>query len=113
MKITIETKETGVNGYFEIVNQLNKLVEKHWRTLFEGAVRLRKHINEDYYAPERIQINKTRLHYYQGVKYADGWKYSYPAPPTKEQLVQTVKDIQTLFDAAAENIKPPFTLTIK
>ena len=69
-------------------------------------------IPKDYYAPKRVQIGNTRLHEYQGLKYADGHKYNDRSAPSESQLKKTVKDIQSLIDAAAENIPAPFSIVI-
>lgn len=110
--LSIVTKNVGQNGFFDLRNQMDEFVEENFALLYEGAVRLGCEIQEDYYAPERVQIGNTRLHASQGLKYADGHKYSDDAAPSESQLKQTVKDLQTLIDAAAENIPAPFTIKI-
>lgn len=110
--LTIKTKTVGQNGFFDLRNQMNKFVHDNFALLYEGAVRLGLEIEADYYAPERVQIGNTRLHGSRGLKYADGHKYSYDAAPSEAQLRQTAKDLQTLIDAASENIPAPFTLNI-
>ena len=110
LKLTI--KPVGQNGLFDLRGQMDKFVQSNFELLYEGAVRLGCEIPADYYAPRRVQIRETRLHESQGLKYADGHKYSNDAAPTESQLRQTVKDIQTLIDAAAEVIPTPFTLNI-
>ena len=112
MKIFIETKKIGKNQRFEILSALSKVVEEHWDTLYEGAVRLGVNIEKDSYAPQRMQINNTRLHADYGVKYADGHKYSNPIAPTEQQLKQTAADIQALFDSAAIEVKTSLKLTL-
>jgi uncharacterized protein YpiB (UPF0302 family) len=74
---------------------------------YEGAVRLDCHIGSDYYAPKRVQLNDTRLHANQGLKYADGHKWD-----ADEELRKTVIDLQTLIDEASKDIPAPFTLEI-
>lgn len=110
--LTITLKAEGKNGFFELRNQLNDFVKENFNLLHEGAVRLGYAIEADYYAPARIQINNTRLHAYLNLKYADGHKYSDYQAPTEKQLRQTIKDIQTLIDAAAQVIPSPFTINI-
>ncbi len=110
--LTINTKTVGQNGFFDLRNQMNEFVKSNFNILYEGAVRLGCEISADYYAPRRIQIGNTRLHASQGLKYADGHKYSDDAAPSESQLRQTVKDLQTLIDAASEVIPAPFTLNI-
>ena len=110
--LTLTIKPIGQNGFFDLRNQLNEFVRSNFGILYEGAVRLGCEISADYYAPERVQIGNTRLHASQGLKYADGHKYSDDAAPTESQLRQTVNDLQTLIDAAAENIPAPFSLNI-
>lgn len=110
--LSIVTKPVGQNGFFDLRNQMNEFVRANFDILYEGAVRLGCEIPADYYAPERVQIGNTRLHARQGLKYADGHKYSDDAAPSEEQLRQTVKDLQALIDAASEVIPPPFILNI-
>ena len=109
---TLKTKTVGQNGFFDLRNQMDKFVLSNFGLLYEGAVRLGCAISADNYAPERVQIGNTRLHASLGLKYADGHKYSDDAAPSERQLRQTVKDLQTLIDAAAEVIPAPFTLNI-
>ncbi len=110
--LTINTKNVGQNGFFDLRNQMNKFVKSNFDILYEGAVRLGCEISADYYAPERVQIGNTRLHASMGLKYADGHKYSDDAAPSESQLRQTVKDLQSLIDAASEIIPAPFILNI-
>lgn len=110
--LTINTKTVGQNGFFDLRNQINEVVKSNFGILYEGAVRLGCEISSDCYAPERVQIGNTRLHASQGLKYADGHKYSDDAAPSENQLRQTVKDLQTLIDAASEVFPAPFTLNI-
>ena len=110
--LTLTTKPIGLNGFFNLRWELNKFVKSNFDLLYEGAVRLGYAIPADYYAPDRVQIYNTRLHAVQGLKYADGHKYTDDVAPTEAQLRQTVKDLQALIDAAAENVPAPFTLNI-
>lgn len=110
--LTIKTKTVGQNGSFDLRNQMGEFVNSSFALLYEGAVRLGCEIPADYYAPDRVQIGNTRLHASMGLKYADGHKYSDYAAPSESQLRQTVKDLQTLIDAASEVIPAPFTLNI-
>jgi hypothetical protein len=110
--LSIVTKTVGQNGFFDLRNQMNEFVKSNFGILYEGAVRLGCAISADYYAPERVQVGNTKLHANQGLKYADGHKYSDDAAPSENQLRQTVKDLQTLIDAASEIIPPPFILNI-
>ena len=110
--LTIITKTVGQNGLFDLRNQMNEFAKCNFGLLYEGAVRLGYEISADYYAPERVQIGNTRLHESMGLKYADGHKYSDDGAPSENQLRQTVKDLQTLIDAASENITAPFVLHI-
>jgi hypothetical protein len=112
MEKTITVKGLGENGFWVIREQLNDFVVENFDLLYEGACRLGVNIPEDYYAPKRVQINGTRLHCNQNLKYASGHKYSDDIAPTEEQLLATVTDIQALLDAAGENIPAPFTLKI-
>ena len=111
--LIIKTKTVGQNGLFDLRSQINELVKTNFNLLYEGSLRIGCGIAADYYAPERVQIGSTRLHRSQGLKYADGHKYSDDAAPTECQLRQTVKDLQSLIDAAAEEIPAPFTLKIE
>lgn len=112
-KLVIEVKPIGKNGLKELRNQLDKFVKENFDLLYEGAIRLGLNIPADYYAPRRVQINHTRLHQASGLKIADGHhKYHDDAAINEDQLRQTVADLQQLIDAAAENIKPPFSIQI-
>ena len=110
--LTLTIKTIGSNGLFDLRDQLNKFVRSNFYLLYEGAIRIGCEIPADYYAPERVQIGETRLHAVQGLKYADGHKYSNESAPSESQLRQTVKDLQSLINAASENIPAPFTLNI-
>ena len=110
--LIIKSKTVGQNGFFDLRNQMNEFVKNNFALLYEGAVRLGCEIPADYYAPERVQIGETRLHASKGLKYADGHKYSDSAAPSEIQLKKTIKDLQTLIDAASEHIPAPFTLNI-
>lgn len=110
--LTINTKTVGQNGFFDLRNQMDEFVSRNFGLLYEGALRLGCAIAADYYAPERVQIGNTRLHALVGLKYADGHKYNDECAPSESQLRQTVKDLQTLIDAASEVIPAPFTLNI-
>ena len=110
--LTLNMGSVGSNGFWEIRNQLNKFVETNFDALYEGATRLGMNIPRDYYAPERVQIKGTRLHEEQGLKYADGHKYSDENAPTEAQLRQTVEDLRCLITAATEDIVAPFVLNI-
>lgn len=110
--LKITTKIIGQNGYFDLRDQIDEFVNSNFGLLYKGAVRLGCEIPYDDYAPQRVQIGRTRLHASIGLKYADGHKYSDDAAPTETQLRQTVADIQKLIDAASEVIPAPFTLNI-
>ncbi len=81
--------------------------------IFLGAERLGFSIWSDSYAPERVQINDTRLHFHIGVKYANGWKYSSLVGPTDEDIIQTVSDIQQLIDEGVKEVGTTLTLEVK
>lgn len=110
--LTLTIKTIGSNGLFDLRDQLNSFVLNNFGLLYEGAIRMGCEISADYYAPERVQIGNTRLHANKGLKYADGHKYSNGAAPSEIQLKNTIKDLQTLIDAASEHIPAPFTLNI-
>jgi len=110
--LTLTIKTIGQNGFFELRDQLNSFVRNKFELLYEGAIRMGCEIPADYYAPKRVQIGNTRLHALQGLKYADGHKYSDSAAPSEIQLKNTIKDLQTLIDAASEHIPAPFILNI-
>jgi len=111
-ELKLNVKGVGKDGFIEIRDKISKFVEDNFDILYVGAVRLNKFIERDYFAPRRIQINNTRLHECQGLKYADGHKYNSCFSPTEEQLRNTVKDIQMLLDVAGEDIPAPFELKI-
>jgi hypothetical protein len=106
-------EKVGENQFWLLRGQLDNLVKQNFDLLYEGAVRLGFNIEADYYAPQRVQINNTRLHTSQHLKYADGHKYDYDNAPTASQIENTVNDLQTLLNAASENISAPFTIEIK
>lgn len=109
---TLTVKTVGQNGLFDLRDQMDEFVRENFELLYEGAVRLGCNIPADCYAPRRVQIGETRLHRRQGLKYADGHRYSAEGAPTEGQLRQTIKDLQTLIDAASEVIPAPFILNI-
>ena len=111
-ELTLTVKEIGTNEFNILRNMLNTFVKQNFDLLYEGACRLGHNISADYYAPRRIQINDTRLHKGQSLKYADGHKYDSEVSISAEQLRQTVKDLQTLIDSASEEIKAPFIIQI-
>ena len=110
LKLTV--KEIGKDDFLDMRNQLNDFVHENWQLLYEGASRLGKQIGADYYAPKRVQINNTRLHLWEGLKYADGHKYTDDHSPTEENLKNTVLDLQELIDAAATPSTAAFELKI-
>jgi len=113
MKENLTLKTIGQNGPANIRSQLDEFVQKNFNLFYEGAVRLGCNIPADYWAPERVQINNTRLHARQGLKYGAGHKYTEDKSPTEAQLRQTIKDLQALIDTAAKDIPAPFTLNIE
>ncbi len=110
--LILKSAEIGENGFWALRNQLNDFVKENFALLYEGAVRICCNIEDDYYAPRRVQINNTRLHELTGLKYADWHKFSSDYAPTEKQLRQTIKDIQILINAAADVIPAPFSLKI-
>ena len=104
LKLEIITKKVGKNGLLDLRSQLNEFVKNNFSNLYEGAIRLNCAIPSDYYAPKRVQIGKTRLHFRIGLKYADGHKYDQDAAPNECQLRQTVQDLQVLINAASEKL---------
>ena len=106
-------KEAGLSELSQERKVLNDIVKDNWGLLFEGATRLGVHIEADYYAPDRVQINGTRLHNSQGLKYADGHKYDSYRDITEAQLINTVQDIQVLIDAASEVVKCSFKIKVE
>ena len=110
--VTLTCNGIGENGFMDLRKQLSEFVAENFNILYEGAMRLNLNISEDYYAPRRIQINATRLHANQSLKIADGHHIKDDWFPSEKQLIQTVKDIQTLLDAAGEDIPAPFQISI-
>ena len=102
----------GSNGFNELRDELNLFVHNNFEQLYAGAVRLDCHIPSDYYAPNRIQINNTRLHMQTGLKIADGHRYDVDDIISEDQLRNTIADIQELLNAAARTIPAPFQLKI-
>lgn len=105
-------KKPGRNGLVELRNQLDHFVSKNFDLLYEGASRLGLAIPADHYAPRRVRINETSIHETKGLVYASRHNKNSPTDPTSLQLRKTIRDIQTLIDAASEVIPPPFTLNI-
>lgn len=111
-KFTLTTKEIGRNGLHDLRDQTDWFVQENFELLYEGAIRLGLVESTGCHGPKKIRINHTRLHEGVGLEYACGHKYDTDAAPTKYQLSQTIKDIQSLIDAAAINVPAPFTLKI-
>ncbi len=110
--IKLESTEIGNNEIWSQFDEISEFVLENWNLLYEGAVRLNKNIETDYYAPQRIQINNTRLHYGIGLKYADGHKYCSDSNPTEDHVVNTVNDINLLITEAKKEIKSSIKLII-
>ncbi len=111
-EIILKVPEEGTDGMWELRDQLSAFVESNFRLLYEGACRMSKNIEDDYYAPKRVQINRTRLHETVDLKYADGHKWNEDCAPSEEQLRNTIKDLQNLLDSAGANIPAPFMIKI-
>ena len=110
--VTLTCNGIGENGFMDLRNQLSEFVYENFNILYEGAVRLNLNISNDYYAPQRVQINSTRLHASRGLKIADGHHIDADYYPSETQLIQTIADIQKLLDAAGKNIAAPFQISI-
>jgi len=92
--VSLTVSEVGTD---KLWGQLGDFVKENFKTLWIGASRLSADycIPGDYYAPRRIQINKTRLHEFAGLKYAAGHhKYDEYVCITEAQLRETVSDLQ-------------------
>ena len=122
-KLVLVNKGIGKHEPSIIRRRLDEFVHKNFNILYEGAIRMGAvitddggsyvcAIEEDYYAPRRIQVGRTRLHAYQGLKYAHGHKYDSDRHITDDQIVQTVSDIQKLLDAAGNVVKSKISLHI-
>jgi len=110
--VQLSIKKEGTDQSIGIISDLSKVVKENWGVIWLGATRMGLQINQDYYAPERVQIGTTRLHYHIGVKYANGWRYSDLVGPTNEQIERTVADIQSLIDAGSENLTSSIRLEV-
>ena len=110
--INLEVKPIGYDELHGLFEDITDFVHENFSLLYRGAVRLERHIEADYYAPRRIQINGTRLHESIGLKYADGHKYEWLESPSEKNIINACKDIQTLIDEAAKTIKTNLKLTI-
>lgn len=108
--LTLETPEIGNNEYWDQFDELSNFVSENWKVLYEGACRLGINIEADDYAPQRIQINNTRLHGHIGLKYADGFKYNSDSSPTDNTIINTVRDLNTLIREAKKEIRSSITL---
>lgn len=111
-ELKLKSANIGHNKIWEQFNEISDFVEDNWNLLYEGAVRLGKNIEADHYAPQRIQINNTRLHYRIGLKYADGHKYNSDYNPTEDHIINTVNDINILIEEAKKEIKSSIKLII-
>jgi hypothetical protein len=115
--INLEIGEKGHNEFEEIYKTLDEFVIGNFNELWEGARRIEDEISEvhtideDYYAPRRIQVNETRLHYTQGLKYADGVKCS-EYYLTEEDIIKTCEDLKILIDAYNKDIKTNLKITV-
>lgn len=125
-ELKLATPEIGRNEYWEQFNKISQFVKENWAALYEGAIRLGVAIEGDCYAPQRISIwaedrpesrkeviGQTRLHADKGLKYAVGHKYNDLDAPSERTLVETVKDINMLLDAAKEEIKSSIKIVVK
>lgn len=118
----LKAKEIGRNELQEQFNQISNFVLDNWEVIYEGAVRCGLNIENDYYAPQRIEVREedrlnlniktveegsrqTRLHHSVGLKYANGHKYNWDESPSEQDLMIAINDIQFLIDKAAEPIK--------
>lgn len=115
MNTTTKVKKVkiGDNELLEQFYGLSKFVKANFRGLYEGAVKLGVNISEDSWAPRRIQINDTRLHEGIGLKYAAGYKYDCDYYPSEERLIETVRDINLLIDAAKKEVKSKIIISYK
>jgi len=125
-RIQFETPEIGYNELHEQYEEISQFVIGNWDALYEGAVRLGLNIEDDDYAPERISINgdvreegrkeiygQTRLHQSIGLKYAVGHKYDDYETPSERTLIECVKDINMLINAAKKEIKSTIEIVVK
>lgn len=119
MRVKLTVPVEGLDGRKLLMEQLSCFTLANWSLLYLGAARLQdagvavQAIGADWAAPERIQVNRTRLHASVGVKYADGHKYTDLVGPSEAQLRQTINDLQRLLDAAGRGVPPPFRLVIE
>lgn len=81
------------------MRDINKFVFDNFNILYQGACKIGIKMEEDNYTTKRIRINKTVLHNDFGLEYADGHWYG-DVKITEGQILQTVKDLQILLDAA-------------
>lgn len=102
---------------WQIRNQLSDFVKDNWELLWVGANRSRAIFDcyedmkvevyeSDYWAGQRIQLNRTRLCEHKGLKYAEGHKYSSDAIPCEYQLREVVNILQYLINCASRKGKP-------
>ena len=104
--ITINVPQHGQNENTEIRDELDKFVRENFNLLYAGACRLDENISADYWAPRRVQINRTRLHESQGLKICGGHHIVHDDHEiTTEQLLNGIGDIRVLLDAAAKTIE--------
>lgn len=116
MKNQINLKENpqiGVNEIWGLWKKINEYVDENFNVLYEGAVRLDCHIPADYYAPRRIQINETRIHERDCLKIADGHHMKWDENPDEERIVNAVRDINLLIEAAEKEIKSTIEIVVK
>lgn len=115
MSITIVIPEKGVHELEEQFKELSQWCKDNFSKLYEGACRLGVNISADYYAPERISINQkdrstgklgqTRIHKWQGLKYAAGYKYNSDDYPDENVIITAIEDINMLLEAYGTSVK--------
>lgn len=120
MATTIIVPEKGVHELDMQFKELSKWCVENFGKLYEGATRLGLNIVADYYAPERISINKkdrsnerdgqTRIHRWQGLKYAGGYKYNSDDYPVENDIITAIEDINMLLEAYGTPVKSKITI---
>lgn len=120
MRTKIEVPVKGVHELEEQFKELSQWCIDNFGKLYEGACRLGVNICSDYYAPERISINQkdrstgkcgqTRIHKWQGLKYAAGYKYNSDDYPDENVIITAIEDINMLLEAYGTPVKSKITI---
>ena len=119
----LKIKQMKLTKQQKHLQQLDQVVQDHFSTLYTGAIRMGVNVEADHWAPERIEMrnpNETRLHARQGIKAVNGVKVvdgnrepDNSDTLTDEDIKVLTKQLQNLFDAAADEGSTRITIEVK